>query len=226
VARSVSGGQITYEDRRFPATVPQKAWTRAPGCPGTTWHLEGVDRVAVGTCVAGPQDPRASELYDPDILKPAGVAHFHEPSIVHAKIPWEKVAEKSVRCLGGPVGRMFVDTPSCEVAYDEAVLQTRSVPVSSGIPAWNVDQAARLVFAARAGKLLGDDVAAHLARGEVGDGLPYTWFALTQPDLTGCKGRGVFQKLAVVDGGLEFGCEIQGVKYRFRELELVDVTKP
>lgn len=220
---SVSAERLVYVDRRFPKTVAERAVTRAPGCPGTRWELQGSDRIPTGSCVAGGHDRRASELYDPARLRVAGAAHFHQPSIAAAAVDWDTVAG-AVTCVGGPVGRMFVDVPSCPVSYDRAIHQTRSIPRSSGLPAWSVEHAEAATFAGRAGKLVGEDVAKHLVRGEVGAGLPYTWFAWTQPELPGCRGRGVFQKLARVDGGLEFSCAIRGKAYKFRDLVLVEVS--
>lgn len=219
----VVGNHLVYVDRRFPARVPEIAFTRTTGCPGTTWDLQGVDRVPVGTCAAGKQDRRASELYDPKILKPTGIAHFHEPSIRLAEIPWEAVADKTVMCLEGPVGRLFVDTPSCQVSYDRAIPQTRSLPIDAGLTAWSPEQAERWVGAARGVRLFGD-AAPHLARGEAGVGLPFGLFAWTWPELPGCNGRGVYTKLQIVDGALEFACTVQGATYVFRELSLVEIS--
>lgn len=223
VPSRIAGSTLIYTDRRFPATVPEQAITQAPGCPGTTWTRSGPARVPVGNCVRGPQDPRASDLYDPKKLQPAGVAHYHERSIRVAAIPWETVAEKSVTCTGGPVGRLFIETPSCIVTYDKAVLQTRSLPLASGRTAWSEEHAQRMVDAARGGALFGEQVASHLARGEVAMGLPYGLYLWSQPEHTGCKGRGVFSKLEIVDGGLEFDCVVGQIKYHFRELSLVGI---
>lgn len=220
----VSGERLVYLDRKFAGHVAQRAVTRAPGCPGTTWTLEGADRAPKGACAAGPQDRRASELYDPDILKPAGVAHYHEASIGRAVIPWEVVADKPVSCLGGPVGRLFIDTPACQVSYDKTVPQARSLAVDVGQVAESEAHAAQIVDAARAGPMVGDAIAAHLADGEVGPGLPYSLYAMAQPDLTGCRGRGVYTKLTFVDGALEFDCYAQGMRFRFRELELASIV--
>jgi hypothetical protein len=222
VAR-VGGGRIVYLDRRFAAQVPEKALTRAPGCPGTEWTLEGPERVPVGRCVAGPHDRRASDLYDPDILRPTGVAHFHEPSIDKALISWNTVADRPVTCVGGSVGRQFYDIPSCQVTYDRAVPQTRSIPADSGIAARSEAHAAQIVDAARSAALFGAELPAHLAHGEVGIGLPYNLYTWAQPELTGCKGRGVYAKLRLVDGGLEFECNALGTLFRFRELTLVSM---
>jgi hypothetical protein len=220
----VAGDRLVYLDRRFAAQVPEEALTRAPGCPGTEWTLQGEDRVPVGTCTAGPHDRRASDLYDADILRPTGVAHFHEPSIDRARISWATVADKPVRCLGGPVGRQFYDTPSCRVAYDRAVPVTRSIPKAAGIVAQSEAHAELAVRAARSEALFGPEVAGHLARSEAGVGMPYALYTWAQPDLTGCRGRGVFTKLRIVDGGLEFECNAQERVVRFRELALVEIA--
>ena len=181
VVSRVRGDRLVYRDRRFAAQVPERALTRAPGCPGTKWTLAGADRVPVGTCTSGPHDRRASDLYDPKVLKPTGIAHFHEPSIDRARISWSTVADKPVRCLGGDVGRQFYDTPSCPVAYDRAVPVTRSIPAASGRVAESEAHAEQIVRAARASALFGSDLAAHLARGEVGAGLPYPLYVWASP---------------------------------------------
>ncbi|MEQ1503940.1 MAG: CPBP family intramembrane glutamic endopeptidase [Myxococcota bacterium] len=142
------GARVVYADRRFAATVPAFAVTRAPACPGTTWTFVGPDRMPTGECAPGPQDRQASELYDPAILRPAGAAHFHEPSIRLATLSWDTVADTPVTCVGEPVGRQFVDTPSCRVRYDRAVPQTRWVPRSSGRVAASVEHADRILAAA------------------------------------------------------------------------------
>jgi hypothetical protein len=219
-----AGDRLVYPDRRFAAQVPQKAVTQATGCPGTTWTREGPERIPRGQCVAGPQDRSASPIYDPKLLQPAGVAHYHERSIKPAAIPWESVADKTVRCLGGSVGRLFIEVPACQVAYDEAIPQTRSLPVSSGKAAWSEEHAQRMVDAARGGALLGEPIAPHLVQGEVAAGLPYGLYVWSQPDLTGCKGRGVFSKLRIVDGALEFDCVVQETQYTFRELALTQIA--
>jgi hypothetical protein len=219
------GDRLVYPDRRFAAQVPQKAVTQATGCPGTTWTREGTERLPKGQCVAGPQARSASAIYDPKKLQPAGVAHYHERSIQPAVIPWENVADKTVRCLGGPVGRLFIEVPACQVAYDEPIPQTRSLAVSSGRAAFSAEHAQRMVDAARGGALLGETVAPRLARGEVAVGLPYGLYVWSQPELTGCKGRGVFSKLRIVDGGLEFDCAVQGTQYTFRELAISQISE-
>jgi hypothetical protein len=111
------------------------------------------------------------------------------------------------------------------VAYDEPIPQTRSLPVSSGRAAWSEEHAQRMVDAARGGALLGETVAPRLARGEVAVGLPYGLYVWSQPELTGCKGRGVFSKLRIVDGGLEFDCAVQGTQYTFRELAISQISE-
>lgn len=219
----VAGGRIVYLDRRFPERVPSTGVTRATGCPGTTWTLEGPDRVAVGKCVAGAHDGRASEVYEPALLRPAGAAHYHHPSIAPATIGWIDIAEQSVSCLGGPVGRMFVDVPSCQVSYDRAIPQKRSIPVDVGLTAWSEEHARRMVDAARSAPLFGEALADKLARGQLGAGLPYGMFVWTQPDLTGCKGRGIYNKAQIVDGAIEFTCTLGELTVSFRELTVVDV---
>lgn len=223
VPSRVSGKSLIYTDRRFPSRVPARAVTQAPGCPGTEWDRVGVERMPVGQCVAGPQEPRASEIYDPEILRPVGVAHYHERSIVPAIIPWESVAEKSVTCLGGPVGRLFVEVPACTVSYDRAILQVRSLQRSAGLAALSEEHAERMVDAARGGALLGELAARKLPRGEVAVGLPYGMYVWSQPELTGCKGRGIFSKLEIVDGGLQFECIVGERKFGFRELAITGI---
>ena len=224
VVSRVAGDRVVYLDRRYAAQVPEQAITRAPGCPSTTWTLEGGGRRPVGTCVAGPHDRRASDLYDPDVLRPAaGDSHFHEPSIAKALIPWSTVADKPIRCLGGPVGRQFFDTPSCTVSYDRAVPVTRSLPADVGVVALSEAHAERIVRAARSQALWGAEMADHLARGEIGVGLPYELYTWAAPDLTGCRGRGVFTKLTIVDGGLEFACVTGAHEVRFRELAVAEI---
>src|ERR1051325_5168517 len=103
---------------------------------------------------------------------------------------------------------MFVDVPSCKVAYDRAIPQKRSIPADVGLTAWSEEHAKRMVDAARGGPLFGDALADKLARGQIGPGLPYALFTWTQPDLTGCKGRGIYNKSQIVDGALEFSCKL------------------
>ncbi|MEZ4238082.1 MAG: hypothetical protein R3F59_18435 [Myxococcota bacterium] len=224
IASKVAGDRVVYLDRRFAAQVPERAVTLATACPGTTWTLEGKDRIPRGTCVAGPQDRRAAELYDPKILVPTGPAHFHEPSIDHARLAWSTVADKPVRCLGGPVGRQFYDVPSCEVSYDRAVPVTRALPRGVGIGALSEAHAELIVQAARSEALFGPEIASHLAHGEVATGLPYPLYTWAQPDLQGCRGRGVFSKLEIVDGQLQFRCTAGGKTATFRELALTELS--
>jgi hypothetical protein len=110
------------------------------------------------------------------------------------------------------------------VAYDKAVSQTRSLPLSSGRTAWSEEHAQRMVDAARGGALLGEQNAARLARGEVAVGLPYGLYVWSQPELAGCKGRGVFSRLRIVEGGLEFDCAVGKTRYTFRELVLARIA--
>lgn len=222
---SASNGRIVYLDRRFPERVPAFGVTRAPACRGTKWELSGPNRVPVGDCRAGPHDRRVSEVYDPNLLRPSGTAYFHHSSIAPATVNWDDVAEGSVSCTGGPVGRMFVDTPSCQVSYDRAIPQRRSISSDgTGLVALSAEHAAKMTDVANAEELLGPELADHLARGRVGAGLPYALFTLAQPDLTGCKARGFYQKAKFVEGAVEFECKLGAVKYAFRELTVVDVA--
>jgi hypothetical protein len=222
---SASGGRIVYLDRRFPERVPAMGITRAPACRGTKWELSGPNRIPVGQCRAGPHDRRASEVYDPNLLRPSGTAYFHHSSIAPATVNWDDVAEGSVSCTGGSVGRMFVDTPSCQVSYDRAIPQRRAISSEgTGLVASSPEHAGLMVDVANAEELLGAELADQLARGRVGPGLPYSLFTLTQPDLTGCRGRGIFQKVRFVEGAVEFECKLGAVKYAFRELTVVDVA--
>ena len=221
---SASAGRIVFLDRRFPEQVPAIGVTRAPACRGTKWELQGANKIPVGTCRAGPHDARASEVYDPNLLRPAGTSYFHQPSITPATVNWEDVAEGTVNCTGGPVGRMFVDTPSCGVAYNRAIPQRRSISSDgTGLVATSAAHAAKMVDVANAEDLLGAATADHLARGRVAVGLPYSLFTMSQPDLTGCRGRGIYQKVRFVEGAVEFECTLGAVKYEFRELTVVDV---
>ncbi|MCA9495079.1 MAG: hypothetical protein KC621_34360 [Myxococcales bacterium] len=219
---SANNTRITFLDRRYPERVPAVALTRAPGCPGTRWELRGADRVPVGNCVPGPQDSRASEIYDGTRLQPAGKAHFHQPSIAGATIGWDTVAEGSVSCLGGPVGRMFVDTPSCQVAYDRAIPQRRWIPAeNTGVAALTREHAQLMVEAARSQDLFGAEIASHLSRGRIGLGMPYAFVGWSQPDLTGCKGRGIYQKARIQEGAIEFECVIGTTTIDFREMTVI-----
>jgi hypothetical protein len=222
---SASAGRIVYLDRRFPERVPAIGVTRAPACRGTKWELQGANKVPVGQCRAGPHDRRVSEVYDPNQLRPAGTSHFHQPSIAPATVDWNDVAEDSVSCTGGAVGRMFVDTPSCQVAYDRAIPQRRSISSDgTGLVALSAEHAAKMVDVANGQELLGNDLADQLARGRVAEGLAYSLFTLSQPDLTGCRGRGIYQKARFVEGAVEFECKLGAVTYQFREMTLVGVT--
>ncbi len=222
--RRVDGeGRLVYLDRRFPERVPARGLTQATACEGTKWDLDGPDRVAVGTCVAGPQSRGASAVYDPALLRTAGVAHFHHPDFNRSMLDWSGIASDSVMCLGGPVGRMFVDVPSCQVAYDQAIPQTRSVPGDVGVTAVSREHGDKMVNTARSVPLLGPVAADKLARGDVALGMPYSLFAMSQPDVTGCRGRGVYTKSTIEDDGVGFSCTVGQWTYSFRELALVDL---
>ncbi|MEQ1505910.1 MAG: hypothetical protein ABMB14_26985, partial [Myxococcota bacterium] len=86
------------------------------------------------------------------------------------------------------------------------------------------EHADRILAAAAADRWVGPEPSAHLVRGEAGAGLPYALFVLAAPDLTGCKGRGVFSKVRFVDGAAAFDCAIGGQTVSFRELAVVGIA--
>lgn len=218
-----SGKNLIYLDARFPQRIPSQGVVKSDGCPGTRWHLEGPDRYPVGQCVAGRYSPAGSPVYEPARLRKAGPSHYEHSRIAGAVVDVFDIAEGSVRCTGGVVGRLMVDVPTCNVDYDQAIRQTRAVSSAAGLTAYDVEHAERMVEAKRMAAVYGEDLATHLSEGNVGIGIPYAMFAYTQPTLQGCKGRGLFSKADIVDDAIEFTCPLMGATYTFRELTLVDI---
>jgi hypothetical protein len=220
---SVRGDQFVFRDKRFPERVPSVGRVKATACPGTSWTFDGPDRAPVGNCVAGTYDRSASPVYDPDRLRVADGNHYHQPSIDSAVISWDDIAEDSVVCSGGGVGRQFELLPSCQVSYDRAIPQTRAISSSVGLMAFDVAHAEKMARVLNAGALYGDERAKHLGRNEVAVGMSYTEFAEAWPDLKGCMGRGVYNKTDIIDGGMEFTCELGDWRFQFRDLALIAI---
>ncbi len=222
--QSASGGKLVYMDRRFPATKPDKGMVLAKGCPGTKWDIEGPDNYPMGTCVRGPESRRKSAVYSLDKLVSAGPAHWEHSTFPKARVSWDVIAEGSVVCTGGRVGRLYVDTPTCKVDYDRAIPQKRSIPAASGLSAVDRAHAEKIVRAKRLATLYGEDLADHLAAGEIAVGLPYTLVSYSLPVMTGCRGRGLYTKARIVDGSVTFTCPMEGYDHLFVDMELTAVT--
>jgi len=222
--QSISGGKIVYGDRRFPGTRPDKGVTLATACPGTTWAIEGPDNYPMGTCTKGSQTQRKSGVYDLNKLEMAGPAHWEYSTFPKARISWDVIAEGSVVCTGGRVGRLYQETPTCKVDFERAIPQQRTIPVDAGLAALDRAHAEKMVHAKRSSTVFGDALATHLAAGEVAVGLPYGLVGYSLPALTGCQGRALYTKAEIVDGGITFTCEIDGYNYVFVDLELASVS--
>ena len=222
--RNATGGRLVFVDRRFPQRVPSIGRVLATACPGTTWDLDGPDNLPVGTCKAGSYNRSRSPVYDPERLRNADMAFYHHPSISEAEIAWSDIADDSIVCSGGPVGRRFEEIPSCQVSYDRAIPQTRSIPDSVGLMAVSREHGEKMVDHLRAEKLWGKDLAAHLGRSEVALGMSYTEFVAAWPELKGCLGRAVYNRSDVVDGAFEFVCELDPWNFTFRDLTLIDIS--
>ena len=220
---SVSGDRLVFRDRRFPERIPSIGRVLATACPGTNWDLDGPDHLPVGTCKAGFYDRSKSPVYDPDRLRKADLAFYHHPSIAEAEIPWVDIADDSILCSGGPVGRRFEEIPSCQVSYDRAIPQTRSIPSSVGLTALDRPHGEKMVQHLRAEKLWGAELAGHLGRGDVALGMSYTEFEAAWPDLRGCMGRAIYNRTDIVDGAFEFTCELDPWAFTFRDLTLIDI---
>jgi hypothetical protein len=220
---SVSGDRLVFRDRRFPERIPSSGRVLATACPGTKWNLDGPDNLPVGTCTAGRYDRTQSPVYDPDRLRKADLAFYHHPSISEAEIPWVDIADDSILCKGGPVGRRFEEIPSCEVSYDRAIPQTRSIPADVGLSALDQPHGEKMVQHLRAEAFWGPELADHLGRSRVALGMSYPEFVAAWPDLRGCMGRAVYQRSDIVDGAFEFTCTLSPWDFTFRDLTLIDI---
>ena len=221
--RSAAGDRLVFVDRRFPQRIPSIGRVLATACPGTTWDLDGPDNLPVGTCKAGTYDRSKSPVYDPDRLRNADMAFYHHPSIKEAQIAWSDIADDSIVCSGGNVGRRFEEIPSCQVSYDRAIPQTRSIPSTVGLMALDQAHGEKMVDHLRGEKLWGAELAAHLGRGEVALGMSYTEFVAAWPDLKGCLGRAVYNRTDIAEGAFEFTCELAPWNFTFRDLTLIDI---
>jgi len=220
---SVSGDTFVYLDRRFPMRIPSVGRVKATACPGTSWDNDGPDRAPRGKCVAGQYDRSKSPVYDPAKLRNADSVYYHHPSIGMAEIPFAKIADDSILCSGGKVGRQFEKIPSCQVSYDEAVPQTRAISSSVGLMAMDREHGEKMVRVLRAGNLYGEDIAAQLGRGRVAVGMSYTEFIEAWPTLKGCMGRALHTKSDIIDAGFEMECELGDWVFHFRDLSLIDI---
>jgi len=220
---SVSGDTFVFTDRRFPKRIPSIGRVKATACPGTSWDNEGPDRAPRGSCVAGAYDRSKSPVYDPDILRPADSVYYHHPSIGMAEIPFAKIADDSIVCSGGKVGRQMEDIPSCQVSYDEAVPQTRAIASTVGLMAMDQEHGEKMVRVLRAGPLYGEELANQLGRGRVAVGMSYVEFLEAWPDLKGCMGRALHTKSDIIDAGFEMECELGDWVFHFRDLALIDI---
>ena len=218
--QSTGGGRIVYGDRRFPSTKPDKGVTLATACPGTTWAIEGPDNYPMGTCTKGPQSKRKSGVYNVQKLVKAGPAHWEHRTFPKARVSWDVIADDSVICTGGRVGRLYVEMPTCNVDFDRAIPQKRSIPVQAGLAALDRAHAEKIVRAKRLSSLYGDVLAGHLAAGEIAVGLPYSLVGYSLPVMTGCQGRALYTKAEIVNGGIVFTCPINGTDHVFTDLEL------
>ena len=221
--QSASGGRLVYMDRRFPATKPEKGVTLAEGCPGTKWDIEGPDNYPMGTCAPGEQSRRKSSVYGLDKLVSAGPAHWEHSTFPKARVSWDVIAEGSVMCTGGRVGRLYVETPTCNVDFDRAIPQKRSVQADKGLTALDRAHAEKIVRSKRMSTLYGDDLAHHLAAGEIAVGLPYTLVSYSLPTMMGCQGRALYTKSQIVDGSIAVVCEYDGFNHTFIDLQLTAI---
>lgn len=220
---SVSSGRLVFRDRRFPERIPSIGRVKATACPGTSWDLDGPDNLPVGTCKAGVYDRSKSPVYDPDKLRNASYAFYHHPSIAEAQIPWVDIADDSILCSGGPVGRRFEEIPSCQVSYDRAIPQTRSVLATAGLAALDQAHGEKMVQHLRAKPFWGEELAAHIGQNQVALGMSYSEFVAAWPDLRGCQGRAIHNRADIVDGAFEFTCELEPWAFTFRDLTLIDI---
>ncbi|MFT4626679.1 MAG: hypothetical protein ACI8PZ_005357 [Myxococcota bacterium] len=219
-----SGSEVTYNDRRSVATKPGIGKVLATACPGTKWEA-GSDGFPSGYCQGVPYDGRFSPIYEPSLLQPTGHAFYEVSPAKGATIDRDGIVPGSVRCLHGPVERMIVDTPTCGVVYSVPIPVRRAIPTDAGLVAHSYEHADGMVRAKAMGAVWGDDAAARVAKGEVANGLPFPLFLASQPDLTGCKGRGVFTRATFDDDTARFTCTMNGTVYTFEDLVLVEQAR-
>lgn len=221
---SISGGNLLFKDRKLPAKRPDTGVVKAVACGVTNWTLDGPDKYPVGRCRPGPAARSQSSAYDTTVLKATGPSHYAQPTIAKAAIPWDALIDGSVQCTGGAVGRLLIDVPTCPVKFDRAIYQTRQVPLSSGVPGVDLAHADRIFTARGLHSVYGEDVARHLARGDVAAGLPYSLLLLTQSDLRGCIGRGLFQKIELQGDQTKIECSFGGRSFTLVDLRVTKVV--
>ncbi len=216
--------EVTFLDRRSSASRPGSGKVLATACPGTHWEM-GSDKFPSGYCQSVPYDARQSPIYDASLLTPTGHAYYEISPTKGATIDRDGIVPGSVRCLHGPVERMLVDTPTCSVTYSIPIPVRRAVSHERGLVAHSYEHADAMVRARRMGAVWGDEVAAHIVRGEIAVGMPFSLFVASQDDLTGCKGRGIFTR-AVFDGRqASFTCTMDDMTYHFEDLVLVKLER-
>ncbi len=220
---AVEGDTVRFTDRYLPARKPATGKVPATSCPGTTWGF-GSDGLPLGACRPGSWS--GGTVYDTARLVRAGSTHYSHDSVQRAAVSSDLVIGDSVVCMGGGMGPLFTDVPTCEVTYDQPIYQTRRLPVDQVVTAFSQEHADRMIAARASEPLLGTNLAQHLSRGDWAIGMPYAAFAYTRSDLTTCSGRGLLQRVVLAGGGMSFTCPLDGVDFVFQELTLTSVVKP
>ncbi len=72
---------------------------------------------------------------------------------------------------------------------------------------------------------LGQQAESHRALGSWGDGADGGSREGSQPDLTGCKGRGIYTRTTFDGNTARFTCTMNGMTYSFEDLQLVDRSR-
>jgi hypothetical protein len=117
---------------------------------------------------------------------------------------------------------MIVDTPTCSITYEVPIPIRRAIPLDSGQVAHSYEHADGMRRARRMVAVWGAATADRVSRGEVTLTMPFPLFTASQPDLTGCKGRGVFTRSTFGDDDIaRFTCTMNDTVYSFEDLILV-----
>ncbi|MBN2800178.1 MAG: hypothetical protein JXX28_13645 [Deltaproteobacteria bacterium] len=220
----VDAGEIVFTDTKTRAKAREQGVVTADACPGTSWSI-GSDGGPLGYCAAGPFNPSRSAIYDPGRLKIASGTHYHQPSIVKSVVDGDMVVQGSVSCLGGPVGRLFVEKATCSVQYYRAASQQRRISTAAGTVVPTREEAVRQVDAFGMGAVYGVETGRNLAKGSRPLGLPWTLVDQLETDMFSCTGRRLFQRAWFKDDGIEFYCTDGRNNYKFRDMVYVGLEK-